>query len=267
MHFSDNIKLLRKRMKRSQDEVAIALDLKRTSLSGYENGTAEPNYSTLIKFSEYFKMPVDKLLKTDLSKLSESKLSEIERGHDIDITGTRLRVLATSVNLKNEENIELVPIKAKAGYTAGFADPGYIKVLQAFNLPFLDRNKKYRSFQIQGDSMPPVSQGSWVTAEYIQNWNYIKDGQPYIIITKDDGIVFKVVYNKIEERKTLLLCSTNPEYSPYEIDLKDVLEVWKFTNYISSELPEPNLSKDEITGTILHLQREMAELRNELKKS
>jgi transcriptional regulator with XRE-family HTH domain len=266
MHFSENIKLLRKRKKRSQDEVAIALDLKRTSLSGYENGSAEPNYSTLIRFSDYYKIPVDKLLKTDLGKLPESQLSEIERGHDFDLAGKRLRVLATTVNQDNEENIELVPIKAKAGYTAGYADPSYIKVLQAFNLPFLDRNKKYRSFQISGDSMPPVSQGSWVTAEYIQNWNYIKDGQPYIIITKNEGIVFKVVYNKIEERKTLLLCSTNPEYSPYEIDVNEVLEVWKFSNYISSVLPEPNLSKDEIAGTVLNLQREVAELRNTFKK-
>ena len=37
MYFSSNIKFLRKRKSRTQDEVATALKLKRSTLSGYEN--------------------------------------------------------------------------------------------------------------------------------------------------------------------------------------------------------------------------------------
>lgn len=267
MYFAENIKLLRKRRKRSQEDVAIALDLTRTTLSGYENGTAEPNFNTLVKFSEYFKVSVDKLLKTDLTKLTESALSTLEKGFDIDVTGKSLRVLATTVNKNNEENIELVPVKAKAGYTSGYADPDYIKVLQTFNLPFLDRNRKYRSFQISGDSMPPVSHGSWVTGEYVQNWNHVKDGHPYIVVTKDDGVVFKVLYNRIKEAGTFMLCSTNPEYSPYEVAVGEILEIWKFSNYISSELPEPNISKDRLANTVMTLQRELAEIKSVIKNN
>lgn len=266
MFFPSNIKLLRKRKKRSQEEVAYSLDIKRSSLSGYENGTAEPNFKTLFRFSDYFKVSLDKLLKTDLGSLSESQLSEIERGFDIDISGNKLRVLATTVGEDNEENIELVPVKAKAGYTSGYGDPDFIRVLATFRMPFLDRNKKYRSFQISGDSMPPVADGSWVTGEFVQNWNFIRDGHPYIILTKDDGVVFKVVYNKIKVRETLMLCSTNPAYDPYEVPVTEVLEIWKFVNYISSELPEPNLSKDELAQTVLSLQREVSNLRNEFKQ-
>jgi transcriptional regulator with XRE-family HTH domain len=267
MYFAENVKLLRKRRKRSQEDVSIALDLSRTTLSGYENGTAEPNFSTLLKFSEYFKVSVDKLLKTDLTKLTESALSTLEKGFDIDVTGRSLRVLATTVNKDNEENIEMVPVKAKAGYTAGFADPDYIKVLQTFNLPFLDKNRKYRSFQISGDSMPPVSHGSWVTGEYVQNWNHVKDGYPYIVITKDDGVVFKVLYNKMKDAGTFMLCSTNPEYSPYEVSAGEILEIWKFSNYISSELTEPNISKDRLTNTLMNLQRELAEIKAVIKNN
>lgn len=267
MYFSENIKLLRKRRKRSQEDVSTALAISRTSLSGYENGSTEPNLETLLKFSDYFKVSLDKLLKTDLTKLTESALSTLERGFDIDVTGKSLRVLATTVNKNNEENIELVPVKAKAGYTAGFADPDYIKVLQTFNLPFLDKNRKYRSFQISGDSMPPVSHGSWVTGEYLQNWNYLKDGYPYLIVTKDEGVVFKIVYSKIKEKGTLMLCSTNPEYSPYEVQVGEILEIWKFANYISSELPEPNISKERLTNTVMNLQRELAEIKSVIKNN
>lgn len=262
IYFSSNLKTLRKRKKRSQEDMAAELGITRSSQSAYEVGNAEPNFDTLIRVSEYFKFPVDILLKEDLSSYSELRLQNIESGHEIDITGKKLRVLTSTVDGNNEENIELVPMNAKAGYTAGYADPEYIKILPTFQLPFLSKQKKYRTFPISGDSMPPVSNGSFVTAEYVQNWEYIQSGYPYIIITKDDGIVFKVVYNHIKDKKTLLLCSTNPEYQPYEISIGDILEVWKFTNYISSQLPEPNLSRDKLAETVLQLQKDMAFLKN-----
>lgn len=259
--FGPNIKLLRKRRYRSQDEVSGVLDIKRSTWSGYENSICEPNFGTLVKISEYFKITVDKLLKYDLTSLSESLLSELERGYDIDIGGNRLRVLTTSVNSDNEENIELVNEQAKAGYRTGYADPDYIKVLPTFQMPFLSKQKKYRTFPISGDSMPPVNEGSYVTGEYIQNWNMIKSGYPYILLTKEDGIVFKIVENHLDESRSLLLSSTNPMYEPYEVPIAEIVEVWKFVNYISPEMPEPNLSRDQLVDTVLNLQREVSKIK------
>ena len=265
MQFGQNIKLLRKRRRLSQEELATELNIKRSSLSGYEIGSSEPNFETLLKFSEYFNVSIDKLLKQDLKIVSELYLSQIEKGIDIDITGGKLRVLATTVNQLNEENIELVNVKAKAGYTAGYGDPDYIKVLPTFNLPFLDKNKKFRTFQISGDSMPPVSDNSYVTGEFIQNWETIKDGYPYIIITQDEGVVFKIVYKQLTKNQTLLLCSTNPFYEPYEVNINEISELWKFVNYISSEAPEVNQSRNQLDNTVKNLQKEVQLIKNTLK--
>ncbi|MCB0790173.1 MAG: LexA family transcriptional regulator [Flavobacteriales bacterium] len=264
--FGPNLKLLRQRRGRSQEEVAIALDVKRSSYSGYENGSAEPPFDLLMRMSEYYKVSIDKLLKDDLTSLSESQLGILERGGEIDLSGRRLRVLATTVNSEDRENVELVPEKAKAGYALGYADPEYISILPTFQMPFLARDRKYRTFQISGDSMPPVGDGSWVTGEYVQNWQSIRDGQPYIVVTKDDGIVFKVVYNKLKENGNLLLCSTNPIYQPYEVPIGNVLEVWKFVHFISSELPEPNLSRDELARSVLDLRKEVSQLRHHMEQ-
>src|SRR5690606_26915938 len=174
--FGPNIKLLRQRRGRSQEEVSIGLDIKRSSYSGYENGSAEPPFDLLVRISEYYKLSIDKLLKEDLTSLSESQLGILERGGDVDLTGRRLRVLATTVNSEDRENIEVVNEKAKAGYALGYADPEYISVLPTFQMPFLSRDRKYRTFQISGDSMPPVGEGSWVTGEYVQNWQTLRDG-------------------------------------------------------------------------------------------
>lgn len=264
--FGSNIKLLRGRRGRSQEEVAIGLDVKRSSWSGYENGTAEPPFDLLVRISNYFKVSIDKLLKEDLTQLSESQLGILERGGDIDLNGRRLRVLATTVDRSDRENIELVSEKAKAGYAVGYADPEYISVLPAFQMPFLSRDRKYRTFQISGDSMPPVSDGSWVTGEYIQNWNSLRNGQPYIIITKEDGIVFKVVYDQLKEKGSLLLCSTNPLYAPYEVAISDVLEIWKFVHFISHELPEPNLTRDDLARSVMDLRKEVGQLRLSMER-
>jgi hypothetical protein len=196
----------------------------------------------------------------------DSQLEQMERGYDIDITGTRLRILATTVNPENEENIELVPVKAKAGYATGYADPNYIKVLPAFNLPFLSPNKKYRSFPISGDSMPPVVDGAYITGEFLQDWNLVKNGSPYIVVTLEDGIVFKILYNRIEEDGSFLLCSTNTNYKPYPVKVQNILEIWKFVNYINPKFEEPNHSEDNDLGPTLRLiQREIGLIKDKVK--
>lgn len=265
MFFAKNIQLLRKRKKRSQEEIATALGLKRTTLSAYEQGVAEPNLETLIRFSKFFKISIDKLLMIDLSTLSEMYLSELEKGLDTDITGKRIRILATTLNAQNEDNIEAVPLKAKAGYTAGYADPEFIRVLPTFSLPFLSREKKYRTFQISGDSMPPVPHSSWVTGEYVQNWNHIRNGFPYIVVTRDDGAVFKIVYNKIRENNTLVLASTNPLFEPYEVNIHDVIELWCFVNYICPKAPEPQHENTDVSKALQELRKEVAQIKNTLK--
>jgi len=237
MFLSSNIKFLRKRMERTQDDVATSLGMKRSTLSGYENGIAQPAMEALIAFSNYFKIAIDTLIRVDLSKLPESQMRQLERGYDVFLTGSNLRVLTTTIGKDNEENIELVSEKAKAGYKSGFADPEYISVLPTFRLPFLSKQKKYRTFQVTGDSMLPIPDGSWVTGVFIQDWNSIRNRDAYIVLTMEEGIVFKVVENKIKTDGKLVLHSLNPSYEPFEILAKDIREIWQFVNFISSEIP------------------------------
>lgn len=263
-YFSSNIKLLRKRLGRTQDDVSFSLEMKRSTLSGYENGIAQPGLEAIIAFSKYFKVSIDTLVKVDLSKLAESELSQLERGYDIFITGGKLRVLATTVDRGNEENIELVGETAKAGYRSGFADPEFIRVLPVFHLPFLSKDRKYRAFQVNGDSMLPIRDKSWVIGEFVQNWLNIRSGFPYIILTMDDGIVFKIAENKLKEEDKLNLVSLNPLYEPFEVHAKDIREIWKFVYFFSSEVPEPNLPRDELVQTVKSIEKDIRAIQTKL---
>lgn len=266
MFFTKNIKFLRKRRQRTQGEVADAVGLKRSTLSGYENGVAQPGIEALLALSKYFGIAIDTLVRQDLSALSDYQLSELERGVDIYVRGSQLRVLATTVNDDNEENIELVQEKARAGYTQGFADPEFIKELPTFQLPFLPRERKYRTFQIKGDSMLPIPEGSWVTGEFVQDWHQIKNNAAYIILTLDDGIVFKIVTNQLQTHQRLKLYSLNPEYAPYELPVEEIKEVWKFVNYISATLPEPIIKKDDLVSTIAAMRKDIMQLKKQLPR-
>lgn len=235
VYLSTNLKFLRQREGTSQTELAKTLGLTRTTLIGYEK-SVQPPFVKLIRISEYFKVSLDALIKYDLSKLSEFQLSEIERGMDVDITGQKLRVLTTTTDSSGNENIEMVATKAQAGYTAGFADSEFVEKLPKFQLPFLAKNKTYRCFQIEGDSMLPIPEKSWVTASYLEDWTDIKNGTPCIVVTKDDGVVFKLVYNNIKQNKRLQLVSTNRIYQPYSISIDQVSEIWKFETWNSFEV-------------------------------
>lgn len=252
-----NLKILRKRRKLSQEALADALELTRSTLSAYENELAEPNVSSLLRIANFFKISLDRLLRQDLSRVSERDLSEIEMGLDHDVMGKRLRILTTTLNPRNEELVQVVTAKARAGYTAGYADPEFLADLPSLQLPMLSRNKTYRAFPIVGDSMPPVSDGSFVIAAYVTDWKTIKNGQYYIVVTANDGIVFKVVYNWMDTRGSFQLCSTNPLYPPYEVPVKEVLEIWVFERYLSAVIPAADLDKEQLGTALRDLQREV----------
>lgn len=257
-----NLKLLRKRVGRSQEELSNDIGLTRSTYSGYENGVAEPSIHTLIQIADYYKIDINPIIRKDFSKFNEKDWDSIFSTLKSDILGKNLRVLTSIVDQENHDLIELIPQKASAGYTSGYADADYLKVLPTFNLPFLSKNKKYRSFPISGDSMPPVSDGSYVVAEFIQNWTTIPNGTPSIVITQNEGIVFKMIFNHLKEKESIQLVSTNPLYEPYFVHADEIIEVWKFVNYISSDIPEIKIDDSHLQKTLINLQKEVSEIKD-----
>ncbi len=266
MHFlASNIRLLRKRKRLSQEDLANALGVTRSVINSYENKLADPPLPVLLKIAEFFKISLDRLVRQNLCDLRESELSEIERGLDMDFLGRRLRVLTTTVDSDRENLTELVPERAKAGYTTGYSDPDFIRDLPIMQLPFLSKNRKYRAFAISGDSMPPVPHGSIVIGEYVGDWTSVRSDVPYIVVTRSEGIVFKLLKNQLIDRGTFMFASLNPAYKPYEMSADEILEIWKFQYFISSELWPAELTKDSLARALQSIQVEISEIKKLLK--
>ncbi len=73
MFLATNLKWLRQRKKRTQEEVAFALEMKRVTYGGYENGVGEPGITKLLAMSGYYRISLDTIIKIDLRKVSEAE--------------------------------------------------------------------------------------------------------------------------------------------------------------------------------------------------
>lgn len=256
-----NIKHLRKVRELTQDQLADKIGVNRAMIGSYEEGRAVPKLEALRTISHYFDVTIDNLINTDLSSEKKNK-----NNNNADITGKGLRVLTTLVDRNNKELITLVPVKASAGYIKGYADPDFIETLPRFSLPFpeLSKDRTYRAFQIDGNSMQPIPSGSYIVCEYLQNWSDIKNGKTYVLVTQEDGVIYKRVYNN--ENEIIVLKSDNPEYDPYSISVNTISEVWKALSYICFSLPEPDeMHIGKLTAMVYKMQSELEDLKKDKK--
>jgi Peptidase S24-like len=156
-----------------------------------------------------------------------------------DYTSRRLLMKLNSTAKDN--SIVFVPMKAAAGYLNGYADPEFLDELNTFTLPMIAPGN-YRAFEIVGDSMLPTPSGSVVIAEREESFDNIKPTNAYILLSKNEGIVYKRI-SKVNETKELSLISDNPVYHPYKVKYTDVLEMWKAVYVLNKADEMINLSK------------------------
>jgi transcriptional regulator with XRE-family HTH domain len=251
---SNNIKVLRKKAGFTQEQLATKLGIKRSVLGAYEEGRAEPGLQNLLKFSSELNVSVD-----DLISLDFSDESTVNAGNPTDIEGKKLRVLAITVNSNDKEGIQLVPQKAAAGYLNGYQDPEYIAELPVFLLPIF-QNGTFRAFEIQGDSMLPLQSGSIIIGQYMDNWKQIKGNKTYVVITRQEGIVYKRILLSSSDQ-FITLKSDNPNYPPYDLSWEDILEIWEAKAYVSKDFPDPDMSVEKLGVLMGDIQKELNQLR------
>ncbi|MBV6640906.1 MAG: LexA family transcriptional regulator [Cyclobacteriaceae bacterium] len=206
-YLHSNLKFLREKSGYSIQEMARVLSIKnRSTYYAWERGDANPNLESIMKIAKTFDVSLEELLKKDLSVKRKVKQSLSDSLYEI----------------------EIVPRKAAAGYSVYFDDPEWSdQHIKKMSIPFKPPIGEVRAFPIEGDSMEPtVSDGSYVVAVKLLDLNEVKDGNNYIVVTKDDGILFKRFFKK--DANLINLLSDNPRVPPREIKKQDILEIWRF---------------------------------------
>ena len=242
-----NMKYLRKLRGWTQEEFAQKLRIKRSLIGAYEEERAEPRIDVLETVCDIFKLTLDEILRKDLNESKSNYLAK-----------RRAQKLATG-----RTDIPFVPVKAAAGYLAGFADPEFIDELNTFTLPMLSGGD-YRAFEIIGDSMLPTQSGSVIVCEKIQNPEEVKSQNTYIVVSKNEGIVYKRILKSNRAKNKLTLVSDNPVYQPYNINTEDVLEIWQSQIIISKANQQQRWDVDQLASIVNTLQDQVSTLKKRM---
>ena len=242
-----NLKYLRKLRGWTQEEFAVKLGIKRSLLGAYEEERAEPRIEVLEVVGDMFKLTLDELLRKELSDSKGSYLSK-----------RRAQKLVSASN-----DIQLVPVKAAAGYLAGYADPEFLDELNTFTLPMLAPGT-YRAFEIVGDSMLPTPSGSVIVGEKVEDLEEVKSNQTYVVVSRNEGIVYKRVMKNNKSRTKLTLVSDNTAYQPYNVNADDVLEVWKAQMVISKANTQQRWDVNQLASLVSNLQEQVSSLKKKM---
>jgi hypothetical protein len=110
--------------------------------------------------------------------------------------------------------------------------------------------------------MLPIPSDSYVISYFVENWKDVKENECYVVLTKDDGVVYKRVSTSDSNKNEILLTSDNSAYLPYTIQPDTVLELWKAIGYISFQLPlNDDLSLEKLSSLVLGLQKDLDKMR------
>jgi transcriptional regulator with XRE-family HTH domain len=245
---AQNLKYLRKLRGWTQEEFAGKLKIKRSLLGAYEEERAEPRLDVLELVSDMFRLSLDELLR---KKMQDAKGSNY-------LAKRRAQKMAGLPN-----SIQLVPVKAAAGYLAGYADPEFLDELNTFTLPML-AGGNYRAFEILGDSMLPTPSGSVIVAEKIENLENVKSNLTYIVVSRNEGIVYKRVLKNNKLKNKITLVSDNTVFQPYSVNAEDVLEIWKAEMVLSKANTEQRWDVNQLASLVSNLQDQVSTLKRKM---
>lgn len=243
-----NLRYLRKLRGLTQEEFANKLRIKRSLLGAYEEERAEPRIEVLEVVGDMFKLSLDELLLKDLSETKGSYISK-----------RRALKMASG----GSAEIQFVPIKAAAGYLAGYEDPAFVDELNTFTLPMLAPGS-YRAFEIIGDSMLPTPSGSVIVGERVESIDDLRANNTYIVISRKEGIVYKRVMKNAKTKNKLTLISDNPAYQPYNVDAEDVLEMWKAAHIISKANTQQRWDVGQLANLVSDLHEQVSQLKKKV---
>jgi transcriptional regulator with XRE-family HTH domain len=241
-----NLKYLRKLRGWTQEEFANKLKIKRSLVGAYEEERAEPRLEVMEAISNIFKLSLEDFLFKDLA-------SDSSGGNYLE----KRRMMKMDAEIAS---ISFVPVKAAAGYLAGYADPEFVDELNTFTLPMLAPGQ-YRAFEIVGDSMLPTPSGSVIVGERVDDLEELKNSNTYVVLSRNEGVVYKRVMKNNRAKDKLTMISDNPQYEPYYVSAEDVLEVWKAVYILQKANLGPRWDVNQLAGMVNNLQEQVSTLK------
>jgi transcriptional regulator with XRE-family HTH domain len=249
-YFGKNIRKIRSLKSLSQQAFAELFDLKRGTLGAYEEGRSEPKIETLIKIANYFSIPIDDLLTTELTVNNLLKF----KGN-----------LTVEQDLGEQEFFVKVPCVTTLNqndYIKYFDKESYIQDLPFLTLP-INPDKKFRAYTVQNLEMSKNELGMFPKDIAIGEWipptvySKLNNGTLVFAVSEKDIILRRLFITN----DTFVLRAEHKNVDDIELQLKEVKEMWRVRYVFYHRLPETNFNLEE---KLFQLEKDFDRLKNDL---
>jgi len=209
--FGTNIKKIRKLKSHSQMSFADLFGLKRGTLGAYEEGRSEPKIETIINVANYFSIPIDDLLKRELSINELLKFNT-----DLTTDESKLRKAFPRVPFITKSNQE--------DYVKYHQKESFVENMPYIKWPIESGDKTYRFFEISDLEMSDNEGGLYPKDIVLLEKSNLEN--------TDENLPVLVVYQDIKLRrivrkgKELKLIADHPAIEDILLLVADVKEVW-----------------------------------------
>lgn len=203
------------------------------------------NKMTQVQAAEYFGFTQAFISQMERgeSKIPEDLLDKIKADTSLDksflkVNKSNESLESNAVAIENP-NVVMIPLVgqyAYAGYLSGYTDTVYLEALPKVPMT-VDRELRgsYMIFEVRGDSMEDgsmhsicqgdrlisrqIKQELWQYKLHMNQWNFV-------IVHKIEGILVKRISNHNIENGVITLHSLNPLYEDFDVNLKDVAQMF-----------------------------------------
>lgn len=236
---------------------------------------SEPSFPTLVEFldkwpdvsTEWLVQGRGQMLRGETGGAAPSVPQAVAAGKGLPAINSG-KVLTITVDRQGNENTELVPVQAQAGYGLQYNEAVYLSDLPKYRIPGFEHGT-YRAFEVAGDSMEPtLNHRDIVVASYVDNWRLLEPGDVYVVVTSESVMLKRIRERITAHDMTVMLYSDNHHRKPYPMDCADISQLWRVRGYISTYLPSaPDVTIERLWEVIEALGFDKGEVRRHLEEN
>ncbi|MFT4062876.1 MAG: LexA family transcriptional regulator [Edaphocola sp.] len=273
-----NLRFLRKKKGVTQADIHDSIGFVKNTWSNWENAKSQPSIENIIIISQYFDISIEKLISEDLNNVENPNKSRNQKNvvinvvHDVVNHPKKEAVYVPAEDAGGMGFVaETVPVMhplsnvfdfegaASAGSALSLLREDKYRVAPTLYMPWLGPGTHVRT-PVSGDSMhSTIKDGDRAVSTLLHSPNDIRAGYIYLVVDKEDGLVYKRLYP--EGGGMLDLVSDNEVYKPYKRHLDDILAIFRVREITSTDL-RPYC--DDIRREMREIRTEMADLRRKI---
>jgi hypothetical protein len=103
-----------------------------------------------------------------------------------------------------------------------------------------------------------------IVGEKVNDIEEVKSNQTYIVVSRNEGIVYKRIMRNNKQKNKFTLVSDNVTYQAYQVNMEDLIEVWKAQMILSRANVQQRWDVNQLANLVSNLQEQVSTLKKKM---